>query len=330
MTAEEIHRGRCRTTCPYCHSDGGEDLGPACELAELADAATPSIIRVIAETLRDSRLVRCGRCSLQFRDPQLAREDLERLYQNLPATIWQYDAASVGSWVTAKKQLLPRYSIHDPVSVLDVGAFDGAFLNQLPDAWKKFAIEPSPKGREMLRSSQIELIAEYVEDLSLITHGDRFDIVTLFDVFEHLPDPSSTLKTLAGLVKPSGRLVISTCNADHWSWRLLRGQHWYLHSIQHLCFATTEFFRAWGEQHGLLVESLVNHPHQIAGDAQRVKHSLEVLHSWAMDNGRTYLARVIQTIPGFRHLAHKRGVVFANTLSDHQLAMFQRPASSAP
>lgn len=316
------------TVCPNCKSDDHDDLGPCCDVAELSADTTPTVIREIAEQLRCSRLAKCNHCSLRFRSPQLSRDDLTRLYQNLPEAIWQYDPATVGSWTVAKKHLLKHYPADDSISILDVGAFDGAFLNQMPAAWNKFAIEPSKIGQQKLQNTGVDLVSDFVENVSCDgRYLDGFDVVTLFDVFEHLADPAATLKKIAELVKPSGRLLISTCNANHWSWQRLNGQHWYLHSAQHLCFATPEFFQSWGEVNGIPLETLKQHPHRVASLKERTKQSIEVIHAWGRATKRSPVVRAIQMVPGFRHLAHKQGIVFANTLHDHQLAIFQRPAS---
>ena len=62
----------------------------------------------------------------------------------------------------------------------------------------------------------------------------------------------------------------------------------------------------------------------------RVTQCLEVTHAWARLTGRTALMRAIQSLPGFGQLAHKQGIVFANTLHDHQLLVFRRPPDSMP
>lgn len=323
-----IERPAEATLCPNCQSSDHDDFGPCCGIAELLADKTPPVIRQIAEQLRCSQLVKCNHCLMRFRSPQLSADDLTRLYQNLPSTIWKYDPASVGSWTMAKRHLLSRYRSDDSISVLDVGAFDGTFLKQLPAAWNKFAIEPSKVGQLELANTGVNLVSDFVENVPREGRcADGFDVVTLFDVFEHLADPAGTLERLAALVKPSGRLLISTCNADHWSWKRLKGQHWYLHSAQHLCFATPDFFRSWGKANGMPLETIHQHPHQIASLTQQAKQSIEVVHAWARATKRPYLVRAIQMVPGFRHLAHKQGVVFANALHDHQLAIFQRPES---
>jgi len=36
-----------------------------------------------------------------------------------------------------------------------------------------------------------------------------FDLVTLWDVIEHVPDPQALLRTIRGLIKPGGKLLLA-------------------------------------------------------------------------------------------------------------------------
>jgi 2-polyprenyl-6-hydroxyphenyl methylase / 3-demethylubiquinone-9 3-methyltransferase len=42
----------------------------------------------------------------------------------------------------------------------------------------------------------------------------RFDIVTCMEMLEHVPDPPSTIRACARLVKPGGRVIFSTLNRN--------------------------------------------------------------------------------------------------------------------
>lgn len=43
-------------------------------------------------------------------------------------------------------------------------------------------------------------------------HPDHYDLITCFEMIEHVPDPHRTLAALAQMVRPGGVLVVSTIN----------------------------------------------------------------------------------------------------------------------
>lgn len=45
-------------------------------------------------------------------------------------------------------------------------------------------------------------------------HTGRFDVVTCMELLEHVPDPSSTVRACARLVKPGGHVFFSTLNRN--------------------------------------------------------------------------------------------------------------------
>jgi SAM-dependent methyltransferase len=54
---------------------------------------------------------------------------------------------------------------------------------------------------------------------------DYFDVVTMWDVIEHLHDPFETLLEIRRILKPGGKLIISTPNAYSWDATLF-GRYW--------------------------------------------------------------------------------------------------------
>ena len=103
-------------------------------------------------------------------------------------------------------------------AVLDVGCGGGLASEALARRGALVtAIDASP---EMLKTAQLhahesELDINYqqthAEDLAK-TDAEQFDVVTCFEMIEHVPDPAATLVALAALVRPGGHLIVSTIN----------------------------------------------------------------------------------------------------------------------
>ena len=74
-------------------------------------------------------------------------------------------------------------------------------------------------GTETISSSRLTYLHSTIEELSLPTHDkDQADIVTAFEVIEHVPRPSSFLEAIAAHVKPGGWLILSTIARTWASW----------------------------------------------------------------------------------------------------------------
>ena len=55
--------------------------------------------------------------------------------------------------------------------------------------------------------------------------SNSFDVVTLFDVIEHLPNPNATIKEIRRILKPNGLIAVTTPNIGSIPARLL-GRNW--------------------------------------------------------------------------------------------------------
>jgi SAM-dependent methyltransferase len=315
--------------CPNCGSERVAEIGEIPVPVECSSSESTHV-QAYVRGLTPSILCVCESCQLRFRSQQPESRALQEFYSNLRATNWDYVPTTVGSWCCAKKYLSRQYEFSSGVRVLDVGAFNGAFLASLPSGWVKCAVEPNPGGVSQFKALGIIHIGDFLDDVRLRSHHHSFDVVTMFDVFEHLLDPDKSMSMLIALLKPGGRLLISTGNADHWTWRLLKTQHWYLHTIQHLCVGSQKYFSRYCKENGLLLECSLNHSHRVSSLGARLNHSVETLHWWL--RGQQGLSRkvagVIQWCPGFRSLVHRTSTPFANSLADHSLFVIRKPLES--
>jgi len=82
-----------------------------------------------------------------------------------------------------------------------------------------------------------------------------FDVVTLWDVLEHLHDPHAAITEVARLLRPGGRLVLTTGDVGSLAARL-SGARWHLYTLpEHLFFFSRRSLRELLGAHGLRVES---------------------------------------------------------------------------
>src|SRR3954470_15085735 len=128
--------------------------------------------------------------------------------------------------------------------VLDVGCAEGAGIEALRGrgATHVAGIELDEAFAAEARKRYDEVVCGAVPD-DLAWPDESFDTVLAYDVLEHLFDPWSALRRLAGLLKPGGQLHLSLPNARSkklWLPLILRGTFAYepegIMDVTHLRF----------------------------------------------------------------------------------------------
>jgi SAM-dependent methyltransferase len=111
-------------------------------------------------------------------------------------------------------------------TMLDVGAATGFFLDiARGEGWETYGIELSWYAAEVARGKGLRVSTGTTDDCDF--PAGFFDVVTAWDVIEHMPKPLATLEKIHSLLKPGGLLVINTPDSGCMLARLL-GKSWHL------------------------------------------------------------------------------------------------------
>jgi 2-polyprenyl-3-methyl-5-hydroxy-6-metoxy-1,4-benzoquinol methylase len=139
-----------------------------------------------------------------------------------------------------------------PGRILDFGCGWGFFLDVAQEnGWEAFGLEPLPGHATYARANfNATIITDILRE---DTFPEKyFDIVTSFQVFEHLPTPCEDLKRLHKMMKQDGIVMIEVPNIDTWSVKLLGKRH--RHFVQdHLNFFSKDTLAQMLEQNGFKV-----------------------------------------------------------------------------
>jgi 2-polyprenyl-3-methyl-5-hydroxy-6-metoxy-1,4-benzoquinol methylase len=107
--------------------------------------------------------------------------------------------------------------------VLDLGVADGSVASVLTTmGCRVWGIDIDPDAAEVAREVCEEVIVADLSAVDLVEcfNRQRFDVVLMLDVLEHLTDPAGLLRRLAPVLEDGGWAVISVPNVAHASVRL--------------------------------------------------------------------------------------------------------------
>lgn len=124
---------------------------------------------------------------------------------------------SFASWRFLRKHL------RTPGSFLDVGCGNGALLKSArEEGWTVKGLELSPFLAEQVRE-RLGIEVEAADFLEYDLPGERFDLVSLRHVLEHLPDSKKAMGKINHLLKPGGYALLEFPNIEGISFRTRRG-----------------------------------------------------------------------------------------------------------
>jgi SAM-dependent methyltransferase len=166
----------------------------------------------------------CRDCGTLYAMTRPGFESLQRFYTDSPSTdYWIKEFFSPVAEVRRQKMFKPRAEYvrerfgTDPRWVVgDIGAGFGLFSSELKALWpesRHVAIEPSAEMAALCDGAGLEVLCETLEGLSdQEEYAGTFDLLTAFELFEHLHNPHTFAEAAFRLLKPGGRLMLTTLN----------------------------------------------------------------------------------------------------------------------
>lgn len=165
-------------------------------------------------------LARCGACGLAYKVTVPTPRFLKTITMLEQSSLWlpAYNFA-------AELAAIRAYQPDAAYDLLDIGAAGGEFLRAAGDGPGRRSALDIVRFDRLTVSSGGEFIRGLIDDPELQWSGTPYDVVTVFDVFEHLYAPAVALANLRTLTRPGGIVVIETGSTDAVRARDL--DHWY-------------------------------------------------------------------------------------------------------
>ena len=204
------------TKCPLCKS------GLFLNSKEVIDHAVSKESFIICK---------CTTCEILFTNPRPTYDHIGRYY-DFPE-YYSHDDSAKGLTQVIYQQV-KKIAINQKIKLLsdlkpkkgkllDFGCGTGEFIFQAEKkGWKVIGVEPNKKARQQ---AVAKLDHRIHKELDSLDKDERFDVITLFHVLEHIHDLRKTVKKIIKHLKSNGYLLIAIPNPESYDAQLYQ-QNW--------------------------------------------------------------------------------------------------------
>ena len=237
-------------TCNLCGSDDTELVFPSTIPADRVPDSCDAFRCTSALYGEHFDIVRCRRCGLAYTNPRLPVERIMQAYANVedPLYVEEYD----GRAITFRKHLARLEEFKAPPGrLLDVGAYSGVFVEAAQArGWDAWGLEPCRWALDLARSRGVNMIEGSLDTATI--QPQSFDVVTMWDVIEHVTDPLGQLRAVHGLLRPGGLAVVHTMDMSSLFAKIM-GRRWPWLMAMHIYYFTPRTLGSLAEKAGLRV-----------------------------------------------------------------------------
>ena len=200
-------------------------------------------------------IVQCGECSLCFVSDEVTPEQLEAYYDEgyYQGDQYQNYMQKGESKRGHYRAMLPSLKKHlppgDRLNVLDVGCAAGYFLDVANEqGWHSQGIELSAFAAARAREQGHEVFNGSINEARLPT--GELDLVTMWDVIEHLQSPDEALALASRSLRNGGILVVATGDIEGFTARVFGSKWALLAPPGHLFYFSRRTLTAMLRKHG--------------------------------------------------------------------------------
>lgn len=184
-------------------------------------------------------IFQCPECKLQMQHQTNPHQYYTKDYFNGTSPYSYFDERKYFQYCEyvwkARLKTIKRYK-PPPARLLDVGcSFGGFLLTALKEGYEAFGIDISPYVVEEVKNHPILQQRISLSNVLDYTPPQTFDIITLIEVIEHLPEPEKVFQKLYDLLNSGGLLIIQTANFDGLQAKLFK-EHYHYYLPGHLYY----------------------------------------------------------------------------------------------
>ncbi len=176
---------------------------------------------------KETGFLECECCGLVYRSPMPTEEQLNRMYadyyseENISESRTQMLSSNTS---TEKHAYFIRGLVNSGMHILDFGAGTGELASILRSAG--FHVDGVEYSKDAIAVARQRHGFHFYSSLDQVTHNveKRYDLIVGVEVIEHLTNPEDELNKLFYLLKPNGKLYLTTPNRNGLQARLHKCQ----------------------------------------------------------------------------------------------------------
>lgn len=240
-------------------------------------------------------IVRCNECGLVMTNPRDDIESLSQIYSALQDPI--YEAEDTNRRRTSEEHLglVHRYWPR-PGRLLDIGCATGSFVCLAQQAgWQATGLDAShwSVAQARRRCSGANFVPSLLEEADF--PAGTFEVITLWDVLEHVASPAGTLQRVYHWLVPGGFLFLNLPNSHSLTAKIM-GRYWVLLLREHLWYFSPATIQHLLRQNGFVPAGI--RPNFVRFSFANILGRLAQYPGWA---GR--VADKVQRVPFLKQLS---------------------------
>lgn len=217
-------------SCPFCHG------GRLRRYSAIAHDSNSKLVNV----------VECRSCQAGWQWPlQRTAAQSEQVFNEAYATGEEgtyFDVDKRKSVASCQREFIEKH-INISGRLLDIGCGDGVFARNMAQAgWNALGLDPAIRMPvvESCSPGHLNLRGDLVADLPA---GYAFDLITLWDVVEHVEKPDQLISDAVARLAPGGMLVVETGNYQC-AGRIQSDRRWWNYQLDHRWYFAPPQLRA--------------------------------------------------------------------------------------
>lgn len=201
----------------------------------------------------------CNQCGFKLTNP---RPDASTIGSYYKSDQYVSHNDTGGGLINSVYRLVRNYTLQGKVNlinkltgrvgeVLDIGCGTGSFLLASQNAgWKISGVEPDADARKV---AEVKLNTSIKESLEQIGANQKFDVISMWHVLEHMPDLNKVVSQLYSLLADKGTVVIAVPNCASYDADYYKS-YWAAYDVpRHFHHFTPDTITALFKKHGFVL-----------------------------------------------------------------------------